>query len=164
MDTDVIVVRRLNTLPLNVLAWQVPQNDPNALINGAFMAFEKQHPFTKAGLEEFAAKYSTNTWAGNGPELLTRVWKYWPGGSSKSNVSVLHENAFYMFPFNAVYQNCFINASKSNFEYWMKILREEAYVVHLNSNITGGDISKLKERTFCSYLLNKFCVICNKIY
>ena len=118
----------------------------------------------KACLEEFAARYMPDSWGGNGPNLLTKVWKDWPGGSDKSGVTVLHQNAFYMFSWNSVYQNCFVYASKSNFDYWMNVLRKEAYVVHLNSKITGAEISKLKEGSFCSYLLNNFCVLCNKIY
>ena len=164
MDTDVIVVRHLDSLPSNVLAWEAPQEAAGALINGAFMAFEKQHPFMKACLEEFATRYNGGSWAENGPALLTRVWKNWPGGSSKSGVSVLHKNAFYMFNYASVNDKCFNDISKSNYNSSMNTLRKEAYVVHLNTKITGARISKLKEGTVCNYLLNTFCVLCNTLY
>jgi len=72
-----------------------------------------------------------------------------------------------MFYYDNVKKQCFNETAGDAFDLNMKILKEKAYVVHLNSKITsneGMSTRKLKERTICSHLLNSYCVLCNKQY
>ena len=160
MDTDMIVVRPVDSLIMNVLAWEDSQE---SLVNGAFMKFEKGNPYLELYLREFGTNYDSSSWAGNGPSLLTRLWRQWKGDPNA--VHVLQHNAFYMFHYSAITRECFNKISEETLASRMKTLREEAYVVHLNAMITGKQgIEKLKNGTICSYLLNSFCVLCNIIY
>ena len=72
MDTDMIIVRPVDMLKMNIVAWE---NIEENMLNGAFMMFEKGNPYLKGCLQEFAYNYMINSWGGNGPELLTRIWK-----------------------------------------------------------------------------------------
>ena len=160
MDTDMIVVRRVDSLQMNVLAWE----DVKAIsLNGAFLKFEKGNPFLELYLREFAAHYDSSSWPGNGPQLFTRLWRQWKGDPSA--VNVLGPNAFYMFYYEDVQQQCFHELPKEKFALRMKTIKEEAYTVHLNSKLTGKEgLERLKNGTVCHYLLNAFCVLCNIIH
>ena len=74
MDTDIIVVRPVNSLQENVLAWEDAAHDN---VNSAFLKFEKGNSYIELYLREFAAHYISDTWGGNGPQLYTRVLREW---------------------------------------------------------------------------------------
>ena len=157
MDTDVIIVR-----PLDSLMNAIGMEDKNYL-NGAFMTFEKGNMYLKACLEEFARNYDQRSWGGNGRELLTRVWKR----NGKSNdVQVVQYHAIQMFPHSTIKKQCFDETTGEDFDSKMRIIRTEAYSVHVHSIISGeeGMYNKLKEGTICSHLFNEYCVLCNEIY
>ena len=158
MDTDMIIVRPLDSLKMNVIGWE----DKNYL-NGALMIFEKGNMYLKACLEEFARFYDPHSWGGNGPGLLTRVWKR---NRERNDVQVMQYQAFQMIYGSLVKKQCFDETSGEKFDSNMRILRTKAYAVHLNSRITGeeGIYNKLKEGTICSHLLNAYCVLCNEMY
>jgi len=62
-----------------------------------------------------------------------------------------------MFHYNDVKKQCFSETAGDKFDFNMKILKEKAYGVHLNSKITGNEgmsTRKLQEGTICSHLLN----------
>ena len=66
-----------------------------------------------------------------------------------------------MFHYNDVKKQCFSETAGDRFDFNMKILKEKAYGVHLNSKITGNEgmsTRKLREGTICSHLLNSHCV------
>ena len=162
MDTDVIIVCPVDSLRTNVIAYEDPYHKS---ANGAFMKFEKGNLFIKECLEDFPESYSSRLWAGSGPKLLARIWKHWNGSSDE--VHVLDNLSFYMFYYNDVKKQCFSETAGDRFDFNMKILKEKAYVVHLNSMITGNEgmsTRKLQEGTICSHLLNSYCVLCNKQY
>ena len=161
VDTDVIIVRPVVSLPMNVMGWQDPHN---ATATGAFMMFEKGNPFLSACLKEFAEHYNSTLWGYNGPGLLTRVWSH--SFRNSSDIHVLHSHAFYMFHYKEVKERCFNDVSELTRSLYMKILKEEAYAVHLNSKITApmGLYGKLRVGTMCKYLLNSFCILCDKQY
>ena len=131
MDADVIVVRPLDSLKMNAIG----REDKNYL-NGAFMTFEKGNMYLKACLEEFARNYDPHSWGGNGRELLTRVWKR---NGRSNDVQVVHYHAIQMFPHSKIKKQCFYETSGKNFDSKMRIIRTEAYSVHLNSRITGEE-------------------------
>ena len=163
MDTDVIIVRPVDSLRMNILAWQDAQTSS---LSGAFMKLESGNLYLKACLNEFAEAYDHGSWrdsAGSG--LLTRAWKHWKGDSEA--VHVMHQNAFHMFHFNNSKAECFTETSGKRFDLNMKIITEEAYAVHLSSKISGSDgmaREKLKKGTICNHLLNSYCVLCNNLY
>ena len=158
MDTDVIIVRPLDSLKINVIG----REDKNYL-NGTFMTFEMGNMYLKACLEEFARRYNPHSWGGNGPSLLTRVWKR---NRERYDVQVMQHYAFQMIPYSKIKKQCFDEMSGENFDSNMRIPRTKAYGVHLNSRIIGeeGMYNKLKEGTICSHLLNSYCVLCNEMY
>lgn len=172
MDTDIIVVRSLDDLPHNILGWESALN-----MNGAFMKFEKGHSFLEACLRKFSNHYS-HAWAENGPLLLSRVWRQWSGKDNKmlrkksgsnlveSDVTAAPSQAFYMFFYRTIVYKCFEDTSGGIFNFHWRVLRNEAYVVHLYSKVTAGygTRDKIKEGTLCKHILNSFCVLCNRIY
>ena len=168
IDTDVILVRPLEKLVWNVVAWE---DSEQTSLNGAVMKFEKGNMFLQACLQEFAENYNGRVWGANGPGLITRVWKEWTSGLASNNndsspLHVLSHSAFYVFPWNKVEIQCFHETSGRLFESNMKMVKEEAYAVHLNSKVTGmeGTQDKLRKGTICKYLLNQFCVLCNRLH
>ena len=168
IDTDVILVRSFDNLKLNKLVWQ---DLYGTRLNNGVMMFEKGHTFLRDCLKEFAETYRGDEWDYNGPGLLTRILDKWKDANglyqqNGSDVQVLGKKAFYMFSWDVVEEQCFQNTSESSFAHFMKTMKKKAYGVHLASKMTGleGVDSKLKEKTFCKYILNKFCVLCSRIY
>lgn len=162
MDTDVILVHPVDSLRANVVAWQ---DNKRQAVNNAIMIFEKGNLFLKSCLEEFAENYNIGLWSTNGPGLLTRVLRHW--NHSNDAVYVLEKHSFYMFSYDKIKKQCFSEIAGNTFDSNMKVLKEKAYAVHLNSKITGKEgmmTEKLKEGTICKYLLNSYCVLCNKQY
>jgi hypothetical protein len=85
---------------------------------------------------------------------------------TRNNVTVLDQQAFYMFRYLNVAKECFQQTSGKIFEENMKILNDKAIVVHLFSKFSAaqGLNEKLKDGTICKHLLNSFCVLCDKSY
>ena len=168
IDTDVILVRSFEDLVWNVVAWE---DSEQTMLNNAVMKFEKGHMFLGLCLKEFSKNYNGSIWGANGPRLLTRVWKEWlsrPASNSSGNstLNILSNSAFYAFAWNEVETHCFKETSDTLLQHNMKTVKEAAYAVHLNSKVTGmeGIGDKLKKGTVCKYLLNKFCVFCNRLH
>lgn len=166
MDTDVILVQPLNSLKTNTLGWQDSFHES---LNGAVLIFEKNNIFMKYCLMEFAENYNGQSWDSNGPLLLTRIWQLWnlvnPGVDDV--VQVLDNRIFYMIEWTKIKQECFFDTDGGVFDANLRVLKSEAYAVHLNSRITGyfgiGDIELIRG-TIGSHLLNAFCVFCDRIY
>ena len=160
VDTDVILVKPVDSLQMNTLAWQDPNN---ISLSGAFMKFEKGNLYLKTCLNalNIAEQYSATYWGGSGPSLLTRIWKNWKGDSG--DVHVMHRNKVNMFYFSDLKTQCNTETRGKRFKFYVNIINEEAYAVRLRSEIEGMD-SKLKKGTICSHLLNSYCVLCNIMY
>ena len=129
--------------------------------------FVKGHSFLRDCLKEFAETYRGDLWDYNGPRLLTRILGKWKDANglyqhNGSDVQVMGKKAFYMFSWDVVEEQCFQDTSESSFAHFMKTMKEKAYGVHLASKMTGLR-STLEKKTFCKYLLNRFCVLCNRI-
>jgi hypothetical protein len=160
MDTDVIIVRPLHSLKVNVLGQQ-----DSLAINGALMYFEKENPYIEACIREFVEHYNGRVWGRNGPQLLTRVYN----SSSWSNeaVYIVESELFYMYHWTKVNQ-CFSETAGVHYEARLKDLKTKALAVHLNSKLTGDKGVKqnksLKDGTICKQLLNVYCVLCDKIH
>ena len=133
LDTDVILVRSLNSLERNTLGFQ---DSKKSLLNGAFMIFEKGHSYLESCLIEFANTYNHSVWGSNGPHLLTRVWHRLYKG--RNDVHARDYKAFYMFHPSKLMSKCFNVPSKAVFNQKMSILKTKAYSVHLNSKFTGN--------------------------
>ena len=162
IDTDIITVRRFDDLPENVLGLE-----DEAILNGAVMMFKKDHPFLRRCIEKYAGSYDGTSWGANGPHLLTKVWREFRVGNRADDIKILRRTAFYMFHYDDVVQDCFHSTAGKKFQSQMKVLKEEAYMVHLNSKVSakeGVGRERMKEGTICKYLLNKFCVLCDEVY
>lgn len=162
LDTDVVLVRPLTSLPVNTLGFQ---NKQNSSVNGAVMIFEKNNMYIKACLDHFAHHYS-KSWAANGPNLLTKLWGQFLT-KKDDQVHVMTYQYFYPIPWKVVMEQAFEQTSGKDFEQNMRILKSEAYAVHLNSKITGhigwGE-SRVKSGSIASYVLNSYCILCDRIY
>ena len=163
MDTDMILVKPVDSLGPNVLAYQ---NVKVHNVNGAFMKFEKENAFLYECLKRISATYNGTVWDTAGPVLLTEVWKLYRTSKLPGKpLDVLQESSFYMFHFYDVKARCFNKVSKSDFNKYMNIVNNEAYGVHTNSKITGSEITddgKLKTGTICKYIFNRYCVLCDE--
>lgn len=166
MDTDIILVQPLTSLLMNGAG---RQDSSNGLINGAFLMFEKGHPFVKEVLETFVSNYEGSVWGWNGPDLITKVWHRLKKTHNKiaDSVQIYKHTAFYMIPVSRIKPDCFETTSPKTVGRYMHILHTKAYGLHVNGKITGRlgvDERKLKKGTLCSYLFNAFCVLCDKTF
>ena len=162
MDTDIFVVKPLDSLQMNSIGWQ---DGTRGTMNGAFFKFEKGNRFLEACLKDYVKNYNGAIWAHNGPKLLTRVYHEFMWSSSV--VNVVDYKLFYMIDGNDMNQQCFKDTEGNTFKTNVRILHTEAYVFHMNSKISGnkgiaGD--KLKNGTLCKHLLNSYCVLCDQIH
>jgi lactosylceramide 4-alpha-galactosyltransferase len=159
MDTDMIVVRPLDTLGNNIVGWQGANT-----LNNAFLKFEKNNIFLRASLENFVKHYSGRYWGHNGPDLLTRVYRasHW----GQDIVKPVDHKLFYMIHYSKMKRQCFEDTEGETFRANMKTLRTEAFVFHTNSKITWskGANGNLKDGTICKHILNSYCVLCDTIY
>jgi Alpha 1,4-glycosyltransferase conserved region len=91
LDFDVVVLRPFDMR--NAIAWM----DDQIWLNGGVMVFDKEHPFLKLCLHDFALQYDGLTWGHNGPSLLTRMYKQYKDlpAFSQAPVNVLDTSAFY---------------------------------------------------------------------
>ena len=160
MDMDMVIVHPVDTLKMNIVAWQGREEN---ILNGAFMMFEKGNPYLKECLQEFARSYRITNWGWNGPYLLTRVLKKKQWGSS---IHVVNYHAFYMFKLTTMLKECFEETSGKTFDANMRVLKTKAFGVHLNSKLTvkEGMNSDLQEGTICKHILNSFCILCNDLH
>ena len=158
---DMILVRPLHTLKMNILGYQNPKN---TYINGALMMFEEQNPFIKICLKRFGSHYGTS-WTSNGPGLLTRMWRKWQQTLNEGDVHIMPHQYFYMITFHGMLKEGFTQTSGKDFDKNMRILKSEAHAVHLNSKISGrlGVTMKLKRGTIGNLVLNSYCVLCNRL-
>ena len=162
MDTDMMLVKPVNTLGPNILAYQ-RKND----VNGAFMKFEKGNEFIYECLKLLPRIYTPLDWIIAGPGLLTKVWNvYRTRNVTEQPIQVLKRNSFYMFDDQHILTTCFQDTNGTKFNMHMSVLRREAYAVHTNSKITASALIKnrLKGGTICKYVFNKFCVLCNELH
>ena len=156
-----IIVRELHDLPRNVIGWESWSN-----LNGAFLKFQKSHPYLFECIQRFSEHYS-QAWSDNGPLLLSRVWRKWSAENPHNDVTAVRPMAFYMFFYRTIQEECFEQTSGSRFRMNWRILESRAYAVHLYSKVTAhyGDNGKeIKDGTLCKYILNRFCVLCIKVY
>ena len=166
MDIDIYVTKSLHTLKPNSIGWQ---DRYNSSLNNAFLKFEKGNSFLLACLKEFAVNYNGSVWGRNGPRLLTRVYRKLMNKNGHADVNVVNYKYFYMIYFSDMIKKCFKDTGLKGreFEDNFRILKTEAYAFHTNSKISGHmglGTNKLKEGTICSYILNVFCVLCDKFY
>ena len=161
MDTDIIVVRPLDSLKTNTLGWEEPCK---GLINGAFAKFEKGNLFLEASLKDFVRNFRGDIWGHNCPQLLTRVYRRskW----TADVINVVGYKRFYMIIGGNMNQQCFTDTKGRIFDSHMTTLKTEAYVVHTNSKISGavGIGGHLKNGTICKHLLNSYCVLCDQTH
>ena len=143
MDTDMILVKPVDMLGPNILAYELDN-----WVNGAFMKFERRHKFIEDFLAVVPQIYNPEVWVTIGPGLLSHVWgKY-------QNANTTHKHL----------QSCFHDTGDAIIPL-ARVVDDQAYGVHLNSKISGVEISKggpLKEGTLCKRLLNDFCILCNE--
>ena len=141
------------------MAWGNPEK---TIVNGAFMMFEKHHPYLEDYLKNYGTHYNPLNPQAVGNQLLTELLIQL---TNSSDVRVVDYNAFYMFYNMTDNKQCFQETSGESFSSNMKIVEGEAYAVQVRSGMTekeGG--KKIKTGTICSYLFNLFCVLCNEIY
>ena len=162
MDTDIILVKPVDTLKMNTIAWE---DDKMNLLNGAFAKFEKGNLFLETCLKELVKNYRADLWGQNCPKLLTRIYR---GAVWSSNVvNVIDYRYFYMIPGFDMNAQCFFQTEGATFEENMKTLKSNAYVVHTNGKISGTigiGGNSLKNGTICKHLLNSYCVLCDHVY
>ncbi|XP_065085832.1 lactosylceramide 4-alpha-galactosyltransferase-like [Ochlerotatus camptorhynchus] len=73
LDTDVVVMKSLNELPLNYLGSEGDGYIANGIIN--FQAKGYGHAVAESCLIDISANYNGSVWAANGPFLVTRIMR-----------------------------------------------------------------------------------------
>jgi Alpha 1,4-glycosyltransferase conserved region/Glycosyltransferase sugar-binding region containing DXD motif len=168
LDTDVIVLRNMNSLK-NVLA---TQEDDYSTLNGAVLAFEAKNIFLLECIREFVMAYNGNSWAENGPELLTRVASRGslackntdpePIVQTDCHVSLLKKGYFYPLGWSEVESACFVETDPKATNATLKFINEMSYAIHLNNRVTSQH-QRTVPGTVCRNVLNRFCIACSSM-
>uniref|UniRef100_A0A287D757 Lactosylceramide 4-alpha-galactosyltransferase n=2 Tax=Ictidomys tridecemlineatus TaxID=43179 RepID=A0A287D757_ICTTR len=158
LDTDFIVLKNLRNLT-NVLGTQ-----SRYVLNGAFLAFERQHEFLALCMWDFVAHYNRWIWGHQGPQLLTRVFKKWCSirslGESHTcrGVTALPREAFYPVPW------------QSWKRYFEEIRPEEltrllnaTYAVHVWNKKSQGTRFEATSRALLAQLHARYCPTTHEI-
>ncbi|CAH2278378.1 lactosylceramide 4-alpha-galactosyltransferase [Pelobates cultripes] len=161
LDTDFIILKNLENLT-NMIGMQSLYT-----LNGAFLAFEARHRFIKLCMEDFVNRYNYWFYGHQGPQLLTRVYKWWclihrlRDRKECRGVSILPKEAFYPVDWQD-WRKLFETISRKD----LKVLLMNTYGLHLwNKKSQGGQhkegsmIDQL-EAEFCpeTYKLMKMCL------
>ena len=155
LDTDVIVISDRFRYLRNVLGKQGPHE-----VNDAVLQFSRGHPFMAYSLREYFINYDPDTWAGNGPDLITRLLGQLDDCQAlyqqSCEVTVLHASAFQPIPFPEMMEA--LHGNEFNFT-------EENYAFHYNNKIVGEAVDRsplgdLPSGTLLNQLLNSRCVVC----
>ncbi|XP_005379480.1 PREDICTED: lactosylceramide 4-alpha-galactosyltransferase [Chinchilla lanigera] len=152
LDTDFIVLRSLGNLS-NALGAQ-----SRYVLNGAFLAFERQHEFLALCMRDFVAHYNGWVWGHQGPQLLTRVFKRWCNirslaqGRSCRGVTALPRQAFYPVPWQS-WKKYFEDISPAE----LSGLLNATYATHVWNKKSQGMRFEATSRTLLAQLYARYC-------
>lgn len=152
LDTDFIVLKDLRNLN-NALGIQ-----SRYVLNGAFLAFERRHPFIALCMRDFVAHYNGWIWGHQGPQLLTRVFKKWCSirslGESRAcrGVTTLPPEAFYPIPWQN-WKKYFEDVSPEE----LPRLLNATYAVHVWNKKSQGTRFKATSRALLAQLHARYC-------
>lgn len=152
LDTDFIVLRSLSNLS-NALGAQ-----SRYILNGAFLAFERQHAFLALCMHDFVAHYNGWIWGHQGPQLLTRVFKKWCDTRSLTQshscrgVTALPRQAFYPVPWQG-WKKYFEDISPDE----LSQLLNATYAVHIWNKKSQGMRFEATSRTLLAQLHARYC-------
>jgi hypothetical protein len=147
LDTDTVVVKRLDGLATNTIGFQ---DQKRKELNGAVLMLEKYNEFTRACLKDFLTNFNNRVWGENGPYLITRVYfskrRHW-------NIHAVPRSHFEYFGWERIGDLCYNNTNNEMVMHHVRLIREKAYVVHLNNKmghaITEGSVCECLRNTFC---------------
>ncbi|XP_003783185.1 lactosylceramide 4-alpha-galactosyltransferase [Otolemur garnettii] len=152
LDTDFIVLRNLRNLT-NALGIQ-----SRYVLNGAFLAFERQHTFMELCMRDFVAHYNGWIWGHQGPQLFTRVFKKWCAIHSLQEsracrgVTTLPTEAFYPIPWQN-WKKYFEDISPKE----VVQLLNATYAVHVWNKKSQGTRFKATSRALLAQLHAHYC-------
>eukprot|EP00957_Ditylum_brightwellii_P158833 12089595-Ditylum_brightwellii.AAC.1 len=137
LDIDVYVLKPLDKTFVNILGKQ-----SRDVINGAFISFERHHPFPGMALQWIILHYSVenmNIWPIIGPSLITKLSKN--ETAVFQSLTILPEAAIQPIPYERMEKECFENQQQN-------LNLTKTYAMHLNNKITGK-FRKTKVGTPC---------------
>ncbi|EHB11285.1 Lactosylceramide 4-alpha-galactosyltransferase [Heterocephalus glaber] len=152
LDTDFIVLRSLGNLS-NALGMQ-----SRHVLNGAFLAFERQHEFLALCMRDFVAQYNGWVWGHQGPQLLTRVFKKWCSTRSLAQshschgVTTLPRQAFYPVPWQS-WKKYFEDVSPEE----LARLLNGTYAVHVWNKKSQGTHFEATSQALLAQLHARYC-------
>ncbi|KNA22744.1 hypothetical protein SOVF_031620 [Spinacia oleracea] len=164
MDTDFIVLKRLDTLRNVIGAQTVDSKTKNwSRLNNALMIFDKKHPLLIKFIVEFALTFNGNKWGHNGPYLVSRVVERVTNRSKEGGVSdftILPPSAFYVVSWSKI-GNLFKKPVDKRHLKWVddKIdkIERDSYAIHL-WNRQSKEI-KVEDGSIISHFM-KSCIFC----
>uniref|UniRef100_A0A8C5L642 Lactosylceramide 4-alpha-galactosyltransferase n=1 Tax=Jaculus jaculus TaxID=51337 RepID=A0A8C5L642_JACJA len=152
LDTDFIVLKDLRNLT-NALGIQ-----SRYVLNGAFLAFERQHEFMALCMRDFVTHYNGWIWGHQGPQLLTRVFKKWCSIHSLKEthscrgVTALPREAFYPIPWQN-WKRYFEDISPEV----LGQLLNATYAVHVWNKKSQGTRFEATSRVLLAQLYAHYC-------
>ena len=149
MDSDIILVRPVDSVALNTVAWH------NTTMSTAFMNFQKGSSFLKSHLEMFSDSDLFTTDSSDLDSTIREAARL----QNVHGVKFLGSSAFDLLHGKDIANHCITGSDLS----FMKSYQKQAYGVQLNT-LADVNITKLKQKTLCKHLLNLFCILCNKQY
>merc|ERR1712146_310435 len=122
------------------------------------MAFDKGNVYVHEVLRQFNDNYIMDEWAGNGPILLTNLYKDKFVG--QNSVHPLGKAAFYLISWTEV-QRYFEDSSKADVARDSKLLKQKSYAVHFWNSRSHDFV--VKPSSLMAKLFLDNCVLCHDI-
>lgn len=158
MDTDIIVKKTLQTLPLNYAGIEEKGVDLN---NGiiALAPNGSGHEIGDMFVREFAETYDPHGWATNGPQLITRVLKKLCNVTDLKKIPV---ERFKIFPREVFWAVSYRNATDFFDPKKIKGLDNQtknSYVIHVFNHITKDTKSKIGSKSLYDVMSKEHCPV-----
>ncbi|XP_069484329.1 lactosylceramide 4-alpha-galactosyltransferase [Ambystoma mexicanum] len=152
LDTDFIVLKDLKNLTNSI------GTQSTYVLNGAFLAFDREHIFMERSLQNFVKNYNAWIWGHQGPQLITRVFKKWCSvrrlrdSHGCKGVSILPREAFYPIRWQdwKRYFDVITSAELDG-------LLGNTYAVHIWNKKSEGTEMKIGSKTMLDQLFSQKC-------
>eukprot|EP01025_Chloroclados_australasicus_P037000 TRINITY_DN37696_c1_g2_i1.p1 TRINITY_DN37696_c1_g2~~TRINITY_DN37696_c1_g2_i1.p1 ORF type:complete len:333 (-),score=12.45 TRINITY_DN37696_c1_g2_i1:489-1487(-) len=173
IDTDVVILKNMEHVKnavgaqMAMLEDQLLTDKPRwaDMLNSAILTFQKGHPSLWVMMEDFVNSYHINSWAHNGPRLVTRIAHQLNQGDDYSKwVTILPRNAFHPLVWTGDREqgakNWFNDEIHSVQEHYMKWqqMKSQGYALHWHNHNTKGYVAKKGSLMYMA--LNEFCILC----
>lgn len=163
MDTDVIVKKSFEDLPLNYAG--IEELPEGVDLNNGLLALEPNgygHVIGNMFLEDFASNYDPNNWSMNGPKLVTRVMKRVCNVTDFEGVPVEQCHGFKVYSKDMFWAVSYTIAKQFFDPKKFKILEQDtrnSYSIHVFNHMTKNIKYKVGTKSLYTFTTKEQCPV-----